>query len=46
MLFDIFNSLCEQKRVSKSKAVEDIGLNRSAVVKWKNGATPQGVRAN
>ncbi len=28
--------------MSKSKAVEDIGLNRSAVVKWKNGATPQG----
>lgn len=42
MFFDYFSELCMKKGVSCYKACTDIGLNRSAVAKWKNGATPNG----
>lgn len=42
MFFDIFSELCEEKGVSRYKACTDIGLNRAAVAKWKNGAIPTG----
>lgn len=42
MFFDRFTALCNVKGISKSKAVESIGLNRTVVVKWKNGAIPSG----
>lgn len=42
MFFDKFSSLCKEKGVSCSKAVENIGLNRTVVVKWKNGSIPSG----
>lgn len=42
MFFDRFTALCNAKGISKSKAVESIGLNRTATVKWKNGAVPSG----
>lgn len=40
MFYDIFAGLCASKGVSPSKAAESIGLKRSSVVKWKNGALP------
>lgn len=43
MFFDIFSELCESKGVSRYKACTDIGLNRAAVAKWKNGAIPTGI---
>lgn len=43
MFFDRFTALCNAKGISKSKAVESIGLNRTVAVKWKNGAVPSGV---
>lgn len=42
MFFDIFSALCQQRGVSRYKACTDIGLNRAAVAKWKNGAIPTG----
>lgn len=42
MFYDIYAKLCAEKGVSESKAAESIGLNRSAVVKWKRGALPSG----
>lgn len=42
MFYDIFSVLCAKKRVSPSKAAEDIGLSRPAVAKWKKGAMPGG----
>lgn len=42
MFFDIFSELCEKKGVSRYRACTDIGLNRAAVAKWKNGAIPTG----
>ena len=42
MFFDRFTALCNTKGISKSKAVESIGLNRTATVKWKKGAVPSG----
>ena len=42
MFFDILSELCQQKGISPYKACTDMGLNRSAVAKWKNGATPNG----
>ena len=42
MFFDILSELCAKKGVSPYKACTDMGLNRSAVAKWKNGATPNG----
>ena len=41
MFYDKFVSICKSRGISPSKAAADVGLNRSAVVKWKNGATPQ-----
>lgn len=42
MFFDIFSALCTEKGVSRYKACTDVGLNRAAVAKWKNGAIPTG----
>lgn len=42
IFFDKFSFLCKKKGVSFSKAVESIGLNRTVVVKWKNGSIPSG----
>lgn len=45
MFYDVFIRLCASKNVSPSKAAEAVGLNRAAVAKWKNGATPSAVTA-
>ena len=45
MFYDVFLRLCASKNVSPSKAAEAVGLNRAAVAKWKNGATPSTVTA-
>ena len=45
MFFNRFRTLCEQKHVSVYRACTDIGLNRSAVAKWKNGGKPNGSTA-
>lgn len=42
MFYDVYAELCKQINLSDSKVAEAIGLNRSAVVKWKKGATPAG----
>ena len=42
MFYDVYSDLCKKKKMSESKVAEVIGLNRSAVVKWKKGATPGG----
>lgn len=42
MFFDRFKELCQEKGVSVYKACTDIGLNRSAVNKWKHGGQPNG----
>lgn len=42
MFYDVYTMLCSEKGVSESKAAEANGLNRSAVVKWKNGSIPGG----
>lgn len=43
IFYDVFSMLCKKKGESESKAVEgnDVQLNRSAVVKWKKGSTPE-----
>ena len=45
MFFNRFRALCEQNHVSAYRACTDIGLNRSAVAKWKNGGKPNGSTA-
>ena len=45
MFFNRFKQLCDQKNVSVYRACTDIGLNRSAVAKWKNGGKPNGSTA-
>ena len=42
MFFDRFQSLCDNRGISVYKACTDIGLNRSAVAKWKAGGKPTG----
>lgn len=42
MFYDVYTNLCAKKGISESKAAESIGLNRSAVAKWKKGAVPGG----
>ena len=46
MFFDNFEKLCVQRGVSVYKACTEIGLNRSAVAKWKKGAVPNGTTLN
>lgn len=45
MFFDKLKKLCDEKGISAYKACTDIGLNRAAVAKWKNGSIPSGKTA-
>ena len=45
MFFIRFKALCQEQGISVYKACTDIGLNRSAVAKWKNGGSPNGTTA-
>ena len=45
MFFNRFRELCDQKNISVYRACTDIGLNRSAVAKWKGGGKPNGSTA-
>ena len=45
MFFNRFKALCDEKGVSVYRACTDIGLNRSAVAKWKSGGKPNGTTA-
>ena len=45
MFFNRFKALCGEKNVSVYRACTDIGLNRSAVAKWKDGGKPNGTTA-
>ena len=45
MFFNRFKQLCDQRDIGVYRACMDIGLNRSAVAKWKNGGKPNGSTA-
>lgn len=45
MFFNRFKELCDQRGISVYRACTDIGLNRSAVAKWKAGGQPNGSTA-
>ncbi len=45
MFFNRFQQLCQQKNISVYRACTEIGLNRSAVAKWKSGGKPNGTTA-
>ena len=45
MFFNRFKALCDERGVSVYRACTDIGLNRSAVAKWKAGGRPNGATA-
>lgn len=45
MFFTRFQALCQKKGISVYRACTDIGLNRSAVAKWKAGGKPNGTTA-
>jgi transcriptional regulator with XRE-family HTH domain len=45
VFFNRFKALCDQKNISVYRACTDVGLNRSAVAKWKNGGKPNGTTA-
>ena len=45
MFFNRFKQLCDQRNISVYRACTEIGLNRSAVAKWKNGGKPNGSTA-
>ena len=42
MFFNRFKQLCDERNISVYFACTDIGLNRSAVNKWKAGGKPNG----
>lgn len=42
MFIDVLQKLCDERGISVYKATMEVGLNRSAVAKWKKGATPNG----
>ena len=45
MFFNRLKQLCDEKGISVYRACESIGLNRSAVAKWKTGGKPNGTTA-
>nr|MBQ8244080.1 helix-turn-helix transcriptional regulator [Oscillospiraceae bacterium] len=45
MFFTRFKELCDEKGISVYRACTEIGLNRSAVAKWKAGGSPNGTTA-
>ncbi|MBQ3193469.1 MAG: helix-turn-helix transcriptional regulator [Oscillospiraceae bacterium] len=45
MFFNRLKALCDERGISPYKACMDIGLNRSAVAKWKTGGQPNGTTA-
>ena len=45
MFFNRFKALCDERDISVYRACTDIGLNRSAVAKWKSGGSPNGTTA-
>lgn len=40
MFVDAFMAICEEKGIAPAKALEDVGMGRSAVSAWKNGVEP------
>ena len=47
MFYDLFLTLCQKKNVAPTRAALDIGLSKSAPIKWRTtGATPQGETLN
>ena len=45
MFFNRYQQLCDERNISVYRACEAIGLNRSAVAKWKAGGRPNGTTA-
>lgn len=45
MFIDRLKKLCNDRGISPYKACTDVGLNRAAVAKWKNGSKPNGATA-
>ena len=45
MFFYRYQTLCQERGISVYRACTDIGLNRSAVAKWKEGGKPNGTTA-
>ena len=45
MFCNRFKELCDERNISVYRACTDIGLNRSAVAKWKAGGKPNGTTA-
>ena len=45
MFFNRFKELCDERNISVYRACTDIGLNRSAVAKWKSGGRPNSTTA-
>lgn len=45
MFFNRFKELCDERNTSVYRACTEIGLNRSAVAKWKQGGRPNGSTA-
>lgn len=45
MFYEVFTKLCREAGLSTYKVCTDVGLNRSAVTKWKAGAVPNGATA-
>ena len=46
MFFNRFKALCDERNISVYRACTEIGLNRSAVAKWKSGGRPNGTTAS
>lgn len=46
MFIDTLSALCAENHISTYKLCEKIGLNRSAVAKWKKGSLPNSTSLN
>ena len=41
MFYDVFTALCDSKKVSKSKVLEEISVSTGNLPKWRKGGTPK-----
>lgn len=41
MFFDVLQSLCEEKGIAMSALLDQVGMSRGNIARWKNGLVPK-----
>lgn len=41
MFFDVLQSLCDEKGIAMSALLDNVGMSRGNIARWKNGLAPK-----